>query len=115
MPDELGSLPHQDVHPAQHVLPVVARQAVGEDPFEQGPRRPEISGVELRGMGGSHVGHTLHGAGVRREGAQPPLSTSRSRIANPSGSSANPMWPPGNIVGSPPSAEASAIEVRSHS
>src|SRR6266849_2341898 len=46
---------------------------------------------------------------------QPSCRTERSRVANPSGSSANPVWPPGNIVGSAPSAVASALDARSQS
>ena len=41
--------------------------------------------------------------------------TARSLVSNASGSSAKPVWSPGNIVGSMPSATVSAVEVRSQS
>src|SRR5262249_17933330 len=53
--------------------------------------------------------------GKRKTGSigQPARRTERIRTANPAGSSANPVCPPGNIVGSMPRATQSARDVRS--
>ena len=52
------------------------------------------------------------GAGLVTRLARAPRAAGRRTR---SGSSAKPMWPPGNIVGSMPSAAASAVDVRSQS
>ncbi len=41
---------------------------------------------------------------VRVPAAQPSRMTVRRRVAKASGVSTNPVWPPGNVVGSVPSA-----------
>ena len=56
MADQFGALPHQGVHAAQGMLEVLVGHIV-EDVVEQGPHRIEGGGVQVGGMGGTHLGH----------------------------------------------------------
>ena len=103
------------------VLRVQPVQALRPAQRPQGLRgRVAVAAWRLAGAVG-HVGPDLAGRRAHDPGrvsggqAALPSSTARSRGTNPSGSSAKPMWPPGNIVGSTPSAAASARDVRSQS
>ena len=54
--DQLGTLPHQGVHPAQGVFPVIIGHVV-EDILQKGPRRLAGGDIQVGGMGGAQLSH----------------------------------------------------------
>ena len=66
--DQFGALPHQGVHPAQGMLEVMVGHVV-EDVVQQGPRGREGGGIQVSGMGGTHLGHGTILAARTRPGA----------------------------------------------
>ena len=54
--DQLGTLPHQSVRPAQGVFPVIVGHVV-EDIVQKGPRRLACGDIQVGGMGGTQFSH----------------------------------------------------------
>src|SRR5215217_1249158 len=67
MPDQRAALPHQGMHAAQGMLPVVVGHVGPEDRIEKSTCGPQRRGVEVGGMGRAHLAHPEH----PRNGAPP--------------------------------------------